>query len=241
MAIFSTTHILIILTLIITPIIIGLRINKNILKFLLNALLLLEIFKIIFLIITNNFQLNKDLPIQLCYIYPFIGLIYLTTKKEFLLNYLGPFGILFSIAATIFTNPTPFFSFTVLYSYFYHALLLITGIYITKNYKTKFSFKTIVVLIFQIVFAYCINFVIQNGANYVFLNTFLDPAHSDNYIINVEVFKTTFFNTSINKILVFFIKQLGLYWYIVFFILFIISFSTLWVYVFSKKKSRHKH
>ena len=131
MTLFSIKHLTLIFLLVLFPILIGIKLkkNKNTLSLILLFLLSLEIFKFIFLILTNNYQLNKDLPLQLCYLYPLIGLIYLMTKKEFLLNYLGAFGILFAIAAIFFTNPKNF-SFDTIYCYFYHFFLLISGVYI---------------------------------------------------------------------------------------------------------------
>ena len=86
MAIFSIKHLILIFLLIIFPILIGskLKKSKTILSRILLFLLSLEIFKALFLILTNNYHLNNNLPLQLCYLYPIIGLIYLKTKKEYL-------------------------------------------------------------------------------------------------------------------------------------------------------------
>ena len=107
MKIFSINHLILIFLLILFSVLIGLKFQKNKAN-LTNILLLLffsEIAKSLFLIITNNFHINNNLPLQLCYLYPIIGIIYIKTKKEFLLNYLGAFGILFAVAAIFFTNP----------------------------------------------------------------------------------------------------------------------------------------
>ena len=90
MNIFSFSHLITILLLIIFPILIGnnLKKSKKTLIYILLFLFTLEFLKFIFLILTNNYQINKDLPLQLCYLYPIIGIIYLKTKKEFLLNYI---------------------------------------------------------------------------------------------------------------------------------------------------------
>ena len=236
MAIFSIKHFILITLLILFSILIGNKIKKN--KTTLSAILLfllsLEIFKALVLLLTKNYHLNNDLPLQLCYLYPIIGIIYLKTKKQFLLNYLGAFGILFSIAAIIFTNPKVL-NFDTIYCYFYHFFLLITGIYITKNYKTKFSFKNIILMLVQILLAYIINSLIQNGSNYIFLNTFLDPFNFANYIDNVAIFKIQFFGISVNDILIYLINNLGIKKYILLFTLLVISFSSLFLYIFSKK------
>lgn len=136
MTLFSIKHLILIFILILFPILIGnkLKKSKTTLSCILLFLLALEIFKFLFLILTNNYQLNKDLPLQLCYLYPLIGLIYLITKKEFLSNYLGAFGILFGVAAIFFTNPQNL-NFDTIYCYFYHFFLLISGVYITKTIK----------------------------------------------------------------------------------------------------------
>lgn len=236
MTLFSIKHLTLIFLLILFPILIGIKLKKNktTLSLILLFLLSLEIFKFIFLILTNNYQLNKDLPLQLCYLYPLIGLIYLMTKKEFFLNYLGAFGILFAIAAIFFTNPKNF-SFDTIYCYFYHFFLLISGVYITKNYKTNFYFKNIIVMFLQIIPTYIANSLIKNGSNYIFLNTFLDPFHYTKYVDNVSAFNIKLFGISINDILIFLINTLGKTIYILLFILLIISFSSLFLYIFSDK------
>lgn len=204
MKLFSAWHILIIFISIFFPILITKKLKKNekITMTILLFLLSLEIIKFFFLILANNYQLNKDLPLQLCYLYPLIGLIYLITKKEFLLNYLGAFGILFSVAAIFFTNPQNL-NFDTIYCYFYHFFLLISGVYITKNYKTHFYFKNILVMFMQIIPAYIANSLIKNGSNYIFLNTFLDPFHYTKYVDNVSAFNIKLFGISINDILIF--------------------------------------
>ena len=236
MATFSINHLILIFLLIIFPILIGskLRKSKTTLSHILLFLLSLEIFKFLFLILTNNYQLNKDLPLQLCYLYPLIGLIYLITKKEFLSNYLGAFGILFSVAAIFFTNPQNL-NFDTIYCYFYHFFLLIAGIYITKNYKTKFSFKNIILIFIQIAIAFIVNSIIKNGSNYIFLNTFLDPFHYSDYVDNVAAFNIQVFGTSINDILILLINNLGIIIYLLLFATIVITFSSLALYFFSKK------
>ncbi len=235
MALYSFRHLLIIFTFITIPILWAtkLKSSKKILTIILLSLLFLELFRNLFIIINHNFHLNKDLPLHLCYLYPFIGLIYLITKKTYLLNYLGPFGILFSLAAILLTNPNPFLTFSTIYSYIYHGVLLLTGIYLTKNYQTKFSIKNIFILLIQIIIAFIANSIIQSKANYIFLNSFLYP--NIKYNINIETFNLPFFNYSINDILINLINNLGYFYYITFFILCIIFISGLWLYIFSKK------
>lgn len=237
MKIFSINHLILIFLLILFPVLIGLKIkkSKNNLSYILIFLLSLEISKFLFLILINNFKINNDLPLQLCYLYPFIGLIYLKTKKEFLLNYLGAFGIFFSFFAILFTNPTNLYDFRILYCYIYHFFLLISGIYITKNFKTKFSFKNILIMFVQIAIAFIANSIIKNGANYIFLNTFLDPFHYTKYVDNVSAFNIKLFGISINDILIFLINTFGKTIYILLFVLLIISFSSLFLYIFSNK------
>ena len=236
MTLFSIKHLILIFILILFPILISTKIKKSKItpSHILLFLLSLEIFKFLFLILTNNYQLNKDLPLQLCYLYPLIGLVYLKTKKEFLLNYLGPFGILFGVAAIFFTNPQNL-NFDTIYCYFYHFFLLISGVYITKNYKTHFYFKNILVMFMQIIPAYIANSLIKNGSNYIFLNTFLDPFHYAKYVDNVSAFNIKLFGISINDILIFLINTFGKTIYILLFILLIISFSSLFLYIFSDK------
>ena len=236
MKIFSINHLILIFLLILFSVLIGLKFQKNKAN-LTNILLLLffsEIAKCLFLIITDNFHINNNLPLQLCYLYPIIGIIYLKTKKEFLLNYLGAFGILFAVAAIFFTNPK-ILNFNTIYCYLYHFFLLISGTFITKNYKAKFSFKNILLMFIQIIIAFFSNNIIKNGANYIFLNTFLDPMHSSKYIDNVEMFNIKIFSSSVNELLIFLINNLGIKTYIFLFTIIIISFSSLALYIFSKK------
>lgn len=234
MTLYSFRHLLIIFTFLSIPILWALNIKKNkkILKIILISLLFLELFRILFLIINNNFSIAKDLSLQLCYLYPFIGLAYLITNKQYLLNYLGPFGILFSITAIILTSPNPFFTFDTIHLYIYHSLLLLSGIYITKNYQTKLSIKNTFILLIQIIIAFIVNLLI-NKANYIFLNSLLHPGIK--YNMNIEAFNIPIFNHSINDVLINLIHNLGYFYYTIFLFLIITIFSTFWLYLFSKK------
>lgn len=87
----------------------------------------------------------------------------------------------------------------------------------------------------QIIPAYIANSLIKNGSNYIFLNTFLDPFHYSEYIDNVAAFNIELFGISINDILIFLINTFGKTIYILLFILLIISFSSLFLYIFSDK------
>lgn len=235
MSLYSFRHLLIIFCFLSIPILWALNIkeNKKTLKIILVLLLFLELFRVFFLIINNNFFVNKDLSLQLCYLYPFIGLIYLITNKKYLLNYLGPLGILFGLAAIILTNPNPFLSFNTIHCYLYHSILLLSGIYITKNYQTKFSFKNIFILLIQIVMAFIANILIKNKANYIFLNSFLHP--DIKYNMNIEAFNLPIFGYSVNDILINLINNIGYFYYTLLFVLIIILFSTIWLYLFSKR------
>ncbi len=238
MAMYSYRHLLIIFTFFIIPFLWAFTLKKSdkILKGSIITLFILEMFRIFYLIITGDFKLNSDLSFQLCFTYSFIGLIYLITKKEFILDYLGPFGILFSLAAIIFTDPNPFLSFTVIDCYLYHSLLLFIGIYITKNYKPKFSYKGIIIFWIQIIIAYLANSIIKHGSNYVFLNTFLNPSHKSYYTTNIEVFNIPFLNgTSINDILIYLIHNIGYFYYTLLLIIIITNGITIWLHIFSKR------
>lgn len=240
MAMYSFRHLLIIFTIFIIPFLWAFTLKKNnkILNISIILLFILEIFRIIYLIITGDFRINSDLSFQLCFTYSFIGIIYLITKKEFILDYLGPFGILFSLAAIIFTDPNPFLSFTVIDCYLYHALLLFIGVYITKNYKQKFSYKGIIIFWFQIILAYLANSIIKHGSNYVFLNTFLNPSHNLNYTANIEAFNIPFLNgTSVNDVLIATIHHIGYFYYNLLLIIIITTIITVWLYIFSDKKN----
>ena len=87
----------------------------------------------------------------------------------------------------------------------------------------------------QIAIAFIANSIIKNGANYIFLNTFLDPFHYTKYVDNVSAFNIKLFGISINDILIFLINTFGKTIYILLFVLLIISFSSLFLYIFSNK------
>lgn len=89
----------------------------------------------------------------------------------------------------------------------------------------------------QIPIAFMANSIIKNGSNYIFLNTFLDPLNYFNYVDNVAFFNIKFYGISINNILIFLINNLGMFTYLTLFIILIISFSSLWLYIFSSKKN----
>lgn len=234
---YSFRHLLIIFTFFIIPILWAFNLKKSnkILKGGLIMLFFLEMFRVVYLIITGDFKLNSDLSFQLCFSYSFIGLIYLVAKKKFILDYLGPFGILFGLAAIFLTDPNPFLSFTVIDCYLYHSILLFIGVYIIKHYRPKFSYKGIIIFWFQILLAFIANSIIKHGSNYVFLNTFLNPSHKMSYTANIEAFNIPFFNgLSINDILMFLIYNVGNFYYNLLLIAIITIFITIWLYIFSK-------
>jgi len=239
MAIYSFRHLLIIFTFLIIPILWALILKRNnkILNYSLFSLFFLEIFRIVYLIATNNFNLSCDMSFQLCFTYSFIGILYLITKKKCLLTYLGPFGILFSLVAIILTDPNPFLSFVVIDCYIYHSLLLFIGTYITKQFKPNFSYIGIIIFWLQIIIAHTANLIIQKGANYVFLNTFLNPSYNLKYSINIEVFNLPLIgNTSINDILISLLHTTGHFYYNLLLIIIITITITIWLHIFSKKE-----
>ena len=238
MAMYSFRHLFIIFVFIILPILWAFNFKKSsrILNGSLFILFVLELFRVIFLFFTNDFHLNEDLSFQLCFTYSFIGIFYLIFKRDFILDYLGPFGILFGLAAIILTDPNPFFSFTVIDCYIYHSLLLFIGVYIVRNFKLAFSFKGVFIFWFQVLIAYIANMVIGHGANYIFLNTFLRPSHSLNYCANIEAFNIPFFNgVCINDILIGLTMNIGYFYYVIFLILCVTVFIVFWLKFFSKK------
>ncbi len=237
MAFYSIRHIFIIFSFLIIPIIWAINLKKNdkILKYSLIILLLLEIMRIAFLIITNNFNINKDLSLQLCFTYPIIGTFYLAKPKKYILSFLGTFGILYGTSAIILTSPNPFLSFNVLDCYLYHSLLVFIGTYIVKHYQLIFSFKTMLIIYAQILVGFLANITIKQGSNYVFLNSFLFPNYHLPYAVNVEVFNLPLLNgSSINDFLINLINTVGMFWYVMLFIIIITIFSTLWLYLIIK-------
>ncbi len=238
MAFYSLRHLLIILTYTVIPILWGMHLKKkfNVLKVSIISLFVLEIIRVVFLCLTNDFQINRDLSLQLCFTYPLVGLLYLFRKKDYILSFLGTFGILYGIVAITIMDPNPFLSFTIIQSYLYHGLMIFIGVYIVSHYKINFSFKSILIIFIQITLGMIANSVIKNGSNYIFLNTFLKPSYSLNYTANIEVFNLPIFcGNSINDFLIHLLNNVGFFYYYILFGLLIFSFSSLWLYLFIKK------
>ncbi len=243
MEMYSAIHILFIFSLIFISSLIGIKLKKSdkILKNSLILLFALEIFRVVFLLITHRFSLYSSLSLQLCFTYAFIGIIYLITKKKFILDYLGPFGILFALFAIVLTNSHNFFAFKVIDCYLYHSVLLFIGVYITKNYKPAFSYKGILIFWIQILFAFLANLIIKHGANYIFLNTFLYPNHHLIYRVNINAFNMPVIDgISVNDILIGMIHSIGYIKYGLILIAFVTLFLIFWLRIFSKKKILRK-
>ena len=237
MAFYSFRHLLIIGTCLILPILwaINLKKNNKILTISLISLLLLELFRVVSLIIMGDFNITKDLSLQLCFTYAFIGIIYLIKPKDYILSFLGAFGILYGFAAIILMDPNPFLSFNTIHGYLYHSVLIFTGVYIISHYHISFKIKSIIIIWFQILLGLIANIIIKNGSNYIFLNSFIAPSYHLNYSVNIEVFNIPFLNGfSINNILINLIDNIGLFYYLILFSVVITSFSSIWLYITSK-------
>ena len=243
MAFYTSKHLLIIGVCLCLPTLWALSLKKSqtILKKSIFLLSFVEIGRIIWLISTHDFHLNRDLSLQLCFTYILVGLWFLKTGKDFLLSYLGAFGVLFGLAAIILSDPNPFWSFNVLECYFYHSLMIFIGIYILKHYQINFSFKSIQIIWAQMLLGVLGNLIIGNKANYVFLNSLLFPNYHLPYAANVEAFNLPVFGGySINHGLLILIHSLGIFYYTLLLLGIITGFSSLWLYLMSKIKTRLK-
>ena len=181
--IFSLSHFLIIIFFIILPIfLVRFKLSYKALIFL---LLFLEILRLE--INLSHFEINEDLSLQLCFIYPFIGVLSVFFKSSLFRDYLGSFGWFFGVVGIVFSNPNPLFSFSTLHLYFYHSLMILISFLILKNKITTSFLPLFIVLIIQIFFTFMGNFIIGNGCNYMFLNTFLFPYDKAVYKVNIDV------------------------------------------------------
>lgn len=239
MEFYSFRHLLIIITCLILPILWAVNLKKDykILKSSILLLFVLEILRVLFLIITGDFEINKDLSLQLCFTYAFIGIIYLIKPKNYILSFMGAFGILYGFAAIVLMDPNPFLSFNIIQGYIYHSVLVFIGTYIIKYYNIIFTIKSILIIWIQIIIGMIANIVIKNGSNYIFLNSFLMPNYHLPYAVNIEVFNMPIFgNNSFNNILISVIDTLGDFWYAILFGFIITFFSSLWLYIIYKIK-----
>ena len=233
-ALFSLKHLFIIFVLLIIPILWVFNIKKDykILKISIYLLLLLELIRVMFLLIFDNFDISKDLSLQLCFTYIIVGFIYLKTKKEYLLSYLGSFGVIFGFTSIVFRDPNPFLSFDNIECYGYHGILFFIGLYIIKNYKIIFNFKCIIIIWLQIIAGLLANYLIGHGSNYAFLNSFIFPGKEFHY--NIEIFKIPFNGYSINDLLIFLLNNIGYFYYFILLIITATLLSSLWLYFISK-------
>lgn len=181
--VFSLRHFLIIIFFIILPIfLVRFKLSYKALIFL---LLFLEILRLE--INLSHFEINEDLSLQLCFIYPFIGVLGVFFKGSLFRDYLGTLGWFFGVVGIVFSNPNPLFSFSALHLYFYHSLMILISLLILKENIITSFLPLFIILIVQMFFTFIVNFIIGNGCNYMFLNTFLFPGDKAVYKVNIDV------------------------------------------------------
>ena len=181
--VFSLRHFLIIIFFIILPIfLVRFKLSYKALIFL---LLFLEVLRLE--INLSHFEINEDLSLQLCFIYPFIGVLGVFFKGSLFRDYLGTLGWFFGVVGIVFSNPNPLFSFSALHLYFYHSLMILISLLILKENIITSFLPLFIILIVQMFFTFIVNFIIGNGCNYMFLNTFLFPGDKAVYKVNIDV------------------------------------------------------
>lgn len=190
--------------------------------FLIFLLLFLEIFRI--LICLNDFDISKDLSLQLCFIYPFIGVLYLIFKNKLFKDYLEVFGVFFGGIAIVFADPNYIFSYDVLHLYFYHSLMIAISLNLLNEKITVSFIPLFGILLLQFLFTFICNLIIGCGANYMFLNTFLLPFNKNLYNINIDVLIFKINGFCVLDVFYFLINHFGVFYYVIIFIFFYFVF-----------------
>lgn len=203
------------------------------LKFLILLLLILEFVRVLRCL--NDFDISKDLSLQLCFIYPFIGVLYLIFKNKLFKDYLGVFGIFFGGLAIIFNDPNYIFSYDVLHLYIYHSLMMIISLNILNEKITASFIPLFGILLLQFIFTFICNLVIGFGANYMFLNTFLLPFNKNLYNINIDFLTFKINGFCFLDMFYILFDMFGAFYYVLLFIFFYFSFYLMYKLVFRIK------
>lgn len=203
------------------------------LKFLILLLLILEFVRVLRCL--NDFDISKDLSLQLCFIYPFIGVLYLIFKNKLLKDYLGVFGIFFGGLAIIFNDPNYIFSYDVLHLYIYHSLMMVISLNILNEKITASFIPLFGILLLQFIFTFICNLVIGFGANYMFLNTFLLPFNKNLYNINIDFLTFKINGFCFLDMFNILFDMFGAFYYVLLFIFFYYSFYLMYKLVFRIK------
>lgn len=165
-------------------------------------LLCLELSRILTLLATNQFHIQSDMSLQLCFLYPMICSLAIMTKKHYFYDYIACSSLLFGIGAIIlFSYQGSFFQFPIINNYIYHSTIILIGLMFYQNhYKIKFQAILPISIIFftQLFIAYLVNYILGPKANYMFLSTILEPENSIYYTPTLAHFYTpTIFPNSI--------------------------------------------
>lgn len=203
------------------------------LKFLILLLLFLEFVRVLRCL--NDFDISKDLSLQLCFIYPFIGVLYLIFKNKLFKDYLGVFGIFFGGLAIIFNDPNYIFSYDVLHLYIYHSLMMVISLNILNEKITASFIPLFGILLLQFIFTFICNLVIGFGANYMFLNTFLLPFNKNLYNINIDFLTFKINGFCFLDMFYILFDMFGAFYYVLLFIFFYFSFYLMYKLVFRIK------
>ncbi len=203
------------------------------LKFLILLLLILEFVRVLRCL--NDFDISKDLSLQLCFIYPFIGVLYLIFKNKLFKDYLGVFGIFFGGLAIIFNDPNYIFSYDVLHLYIYHSLMMVISLNILNEKITASFIPLFGILLLQFIFTFICNLVIGFGANYMFLNTFLLPFNKNLYNINIDFLTFKINGFCFLDMFYILFDMFGAFYYVLLFIFFYFSFYLMYKLVFRIK------
>lgn len=203
------------------------------LKFLILLLLILEFVRVLRCL--NDFDISKDLSLQLCFIYPFIGVLYLIFKNKLFKDYLGVFGIFFGGLAIIFNDPNYIFSYDVLHLYIYHSLMMVISLNILNEKITASFIPLFGILLSQFIFTFICNLVIGFGANYMFLNTFLLPFNKNLYNINIDFLTFKINGFCFLDMFYILFDMFGAFYYVLLFIFFYFSFYLMYKLVFRIK------
>lgn len=203
------------------------------LKFLILLLLILEFVRVLRCL--NDFDISKDLSLQLCFIYPFIGVLYLIFKNKLFKDYLGVFGNFFGGLAIIFNDPNYIFSYDVLHLYIYHSLMMVISLNILNEKITASFIPLFGILLLQFIFTFICNLVIGFGANYMFLNTFLLPFNKNLYNINIDFLTFKINGFCFLDMFYILFDMFGAFYYVLLFIFFYFSFYLMYKLVFRIK------
>ena len=150
--------------------------NQKVFNILIILIVLLEVSRQVWAILTNQYLFEEMLPFHLCGIQVFLMPLYIKTKNEKLFTFIYLTALPGALAALIF-NDTVFYKYPLLHfqtiqTYLIHTLIMIVPIYgmLYLNLKPKLQhFKSSLIIIMDIILFNTIVNLITKG-NYLFLN-----------------------------------------------------------------------